>query len=61
MKYKIPENKKLHPIESPCKKTIYDTQDQAKEMIIYLKNEKGIKDLQTYQCHICGLWHLTSK
>lgn len=61
MKYNIPENKKVNPIESPCKKTIYDTQEMAKEMIEYLKNEKGIKDLHSYQCFQCGLWHLSSK
>ena len=61
MKYKATNIQKAYPIEPPCKKTIYDSEMDAREMIKYLKNEKGVKEqLHYYACVICGKYHLTS-
>jgi hypothetical protein len=53
--------RKIYPIEPPCKKTIYNSLIEAKESIVYLQENKGVKDLSAYKCSICGFWHLTSK
>jgi hypothetical protein len=61
MKNKVSSIKKISPIESPCKKTIYNSFTDAKESIDYLLENKGVKDLSAYKCSVCGFWHLTSK
>ena len=61
MKYKPLRTKKINPIETPCRKAIYDSLAAAKESIEYLQENKGVKTLSAYKCTICGFWHLTSK
>jgi hypothetical protein len=61
MKHKPLVIRKIHPIEARCKKTIYDSFDDAKASADYLRENKGVKDLSVYKCTICGFWHLTSK
>jgi hypothetical protein len=61
MKYKPSRIRKIGPIESPCKKTIYNSSIEAKEAIAYLQENKHVKDLSAYKCSVCGFWHLTSK
>jgi hypothetical protein len=61
MKSKPFRPRKIDPIEPPCKKTIYYSLIEAKESIVYLQENKGVKDLSAYKCSICGFWHLTSK
>ena len=61
MKYKPYRTRKIDPIESPCKKTIYYSFAEAKESIDYLRENKGVKKLSAYKCSMCGFWHLTSK
>jgi hypothetical protein len=61
MKYKPSGIKKIKPVTSPCKKTMYNSLLEAKESIDYLKESKWIKDLSAYKCSECGFWHLTSK
>jgi hypothetical protein len=61
MKYKASRTRKIYPIESPCKKTKYNSFAEAKESIDYLQENKGIKKLSAYKCSVCGFWHLTSK
>jgi hypothetical protein len=61
MKYKPTLIRKIYPIESPCKKAIYNSFNDAKESIDYLQENKGVKDLSAYKCLVCGFWHLTSK
>ena len=61
MKSKFSRTRKIDPIETPCKKTIYTSLIEAKESITYLQENKGAKDLSAYKCTICGFWHLTSK
>lgn len=59
MKYKQSLIRKIDPIESPCKKTIYGSLQEAKESIEYLQDNKGAKSLSAYKCSVCGFWHLT--
>lgn len=61
MKYKPSRVKKINPVETPCKKTMYNSLIEAKESIGYLKESKWVKDLSAYKCSVCGYWHLTSK
>ena len=61
MKYKPGPVRKTYPVESPCKKTMYNSLVEAKEAIDYLEKNKYVKDLSAYKCAVCGFWHLTSK
>jgi hypothetical protein len=61
MRYKPSRIRKIYPIESPCKKTMYNSFIDAKESLDYLLENKGVKDLSAYKCSMCGFWHLTSK
>ncbi len=45
MKYKPSRIRKIYPIESPCKKTIYSSLQEAKESIDYLQDNTGAKNL----------------
>ena len=53
--------KSLDPITPACKKTIYNSQEEAEDMIRYIHENRIVKALHAYQCDICGLWHLSSK
>ena len=61
MKYKPSRIRKIYPVDSPCKKTMYNSYAEAKESIDYLRENKWVKDLSAYKCSVCGFWHLTSK
>jgi hypothetical protein len=61
MKYKPSRIRKIYPVESPCKKTLYNSYADAKESIEFLRETKWISDLSAYKCPVCGFWHLTSK
>jgi len=61
MKYKSSRKKNINPIETPCRKAIYDSLAAANESIEYLQENKGVKILSAYKCTVCGFWHLTSK
>jgi len=61
MGYKFPNIKKIDPIELPCKKTMYNSFEEAQDMIRYIKENRGGKEIHAYKCTTCGFWHLTSK
>jgi hypothetical protein len=61
MGYKLSNIKKIDPIEPPCKKTIYNSPEEAQDMIIYIKENRSVRDIHAYKCNSCGFWHLTSK
>jgi hypothetical protein len=61
MKYKPSGKRKVNPLEALCKKTIYTSLIEAQESIVYLQENKHVKDLSAYKCSMCGFWHLTSK
>jgi hypothetical protein len=61
MKYKPSRIRNIYPVESPCKKTMYNSLTDAKESIAYLQENKGVKELSAYKCSVCGFFHLTSK
>jgi hypothetical protein len=61
MGYKISKIKKLHPIEPPCKKTMYYSLEEAQVMIQYINENRRVREIHAYKCTICGFWHLTSK
>ena len=61
MRYKLSDNKKTDPLSPPCKKTMYNTREEALDMINYIRENRVSKEIHAYKCNICGFWHLTSR
>lgn len=61
MANKIIHSKNIHPVEPPCKKKIYQSPEEAQDMITYINEKRVSKEIRAYKCQICGFWHLTSK
>ncbi len=61
MGYKQSNIKVVSPIEPSCKKPMYNSAEEAEDMIRYLKENKGVRVINVYRCTECGFWHLTSK
>jgi len=61
MAYKLSNIKKVNPIEPPCKKTIYNSLEEAQDMVSYIKENRRVQEIHAYKCNSCGFWHLTSK
>jgi hypothetical protein len=61
MVHKISNIKNIHPVEPPCKKTIYHSIEEAQDMITYINENRVSIEIRAYKCQICGFWHLTSK
>jgi hypothetical protein len=59
--YKTSNFESLDPIGPSCKKTIYNSLEEAREMIRHINENRVVRDLNAYQCPSCGMWHLTSK
>lgn len=52
---------KPDPIELTCRKTIYNSKEEAEDMIRYINENRITRQIRAYKCSICGFWHLTSK
>jgi hypothetical protein len=61
MVYKHSDMKKISPVEPVCKKTIYNSMEEAQDMIRYIKENRVVREIRAYKCPVCGFWHLTSK
>jgi hypothetical protein len=61
MAYRSSKKQSVDPISPGCNKTIYNSREEAEEMIRHIMETRHVKDLGTYQCPVCGLWHLTSR
>jgi hypothetical protein len=61
MGYKYSNIKNINPLEPPCKKTIYYSQEEAHDMIRHIKENRVVREIHAYKCSFCGFWHLTSK
>ena len=61
MRYKPSGRIKAEPVQPPCKKTIYHSQEEAQDMIRHISETRIGKEIHTYKCPVCGFWHLTSK
>jgi hypothetical protein len=61
MGYKHSNPKKIQSIEPPCRKKIYNSYEEAQEMISYIRENRRVREINAYKCLICGFWHLTSK
>lgn len=61
MSLPISKKKKPDPLETPCKKTMYYSPEEAQDMIDYIIENRGGPDLHSYKCSVCGFWHLTRK
>jgi hypothetical protein len=61
MSYKFSGRNKIDPIEPKCRKTIYNSREEAGEMIGYLMENRHVPAIRAYKCTVCGFWHLTHK
>jgi hypothetical protein len=61
MIYKASGKQKVNPLEPSCNKPAYNSQADALDMIKHIEETRVSKKIRTYQCPVCGLWHLTSK
>jgi len=61
MTYKLSNIKKITSVNPPCKKTMYNSREDAQDMIRYIEENKGGRALHAYKCPVCGFWHLSSK
>ncbi len=59
--YNTSNSKSIDPIGPSCKKAMYNSREEAEDMIRYIQENRVVKELHTYQCTSCGLWHLSSK
>jgi hypothetical protein len=53
--------KSVKPIDPGCKKAIYQSREEAEEMIRHIRETRFVSELSAYECPHCGLWHLSSK
>lgn len=58
--YKPTIIREVYPIDSPCTKMMYKSEEEARGAILYLKH-MGHIELDTYCCMKCGFYHLTKK
>jgi len=61
MVYKLSNIKNINPIQPACKKAIYNSQEEALDMIAHIKETRVVREISAYKCTICGFWHLTSR
>jgi hypothetical protein len=59
--YKLSNIKKIQPVGLPCRKTMYNSLEEAQDMIRFLNENRTGRELRAYKCMTCGFWHLTSK
>lgn len=61
MAYRSSKYKYVKPIDPGCRKTIYQSREEAEEMIRHIRETRFVSALSAYECPDCGLWHLSSK
>jgi hypothetical protein len=61
MGYKNSNIKKISPIDVPCKKAIYNSPEEAQDMLNHIRETRSVREITVYKCTICGFWHLTSR
>jgi len=59
--YKSSKSRSIDPIGPSCKKTIYNSREDAEDMIRHIQENRVVKELHAYHCQNCGMWHLSSK
>ena len=61
MAYKSSKTKAVDPIGPSCRKAVYNSREEALDMISYINENRIVKELHAYECPGCGMWHLSSK
>ena len=61
MRYKTVARKNVDPFLLPCIKTIYQTREDAEDMIRHIAETRTGREIRAYRCDVCGFWHLTSR
>jgi len=57
MVYKQSNSGNIEPLQPFCKKAIYNTQEEAMDMIRHIKETRVVREISAYKCSICGFWH----
>lgn len=60
MAYKSSKHRFVDPIGPRCKKAMYNTREEAEDMIRHIHETRITRPLHAYQCNNCGMWHLSS-
>ena len=60
-RYKTSNYSSFDPITPSCNKTIYNTQEEAQDVIRHITETRVVRELYAYECETCGMWHLSSK
>lgn len=61
MDSKYSGKKKPDPIELPCRKAMYNSKEEAEDMIRFINENRITREIRAYKCKVCGFWHLTSR
>jgi hypothetical protein len=61
MAYKLLKNRKIEPLGPLCRKKVYNSPEEAQEMIRNIMETRVTRPIHFYKCPVCGLWHLTSR
>lgn len=61
MAYNSSKRSAVDPIGPGCKKGMYNSREEAEDMIRYIQETRYTKQLHAYHCSVCGMWHLSSK
>lgn len=60
MAYQSSNRKLVDPIGPGCKKGMYNSREEAEDMIRHIQETRHTRQLHAYQCDVCGMWHLSS-
>jgi hypothetical protein len=60
MAYKLTKKNNIDPLQPVCRKPMYNSLEEAQDMINYIRENRVVRDIRAYKCDICGFWHLTS-
>ena len=60
MAYNSSKNRSVDPIGPACKKAVYNSREEAEDMIRHIHETRFTRQLHAYQCPDCGMWHLSS-
>jgi hypothetical protein len=61
MAYKVRNREKINPLGLPCRKTMYNSREEAEDMIKHISETRVSRKISVYKCPVCGFWHLTSR
>lgn len=61
MEYRSQRRKNITPLETSCRKEMYNSREDAEDMIRFINENYTGREINAYKCPVCGFWHLTSR